>query len=198
MSARAFIARAAPLAACRNVRPVGDASAAFVQRRVTCHLVPGNDEGGSPALDHKKSARKKRERFPRVCPNSPAHSPNTRPPYSSRISSAIPSRLELFLRGNGNIRPIMGEHLLLDRWNLFGSHRKLGRRSARAQQAWVILTGHARDHRTIWYSHLGVWAVPVVLRLCLARSPALYLRPLCSLRERTRSGRNSCWRKSHV
>ena len=28
-------------------------------------------------------------------------------------------------------------------------------RAGRAQQAWVILTGYARDHRTTWYSRLG-------------------------------------------
>jgi hypothetical protein len=34
-------------------------------------------------------------------------------------------------------------------------YSEINKRSARAQQAWVILTGLARDHRTIWYSHLG-------------------------------------------
>ena len=28
-------------------------------------------------------------------------------------------------------------------------------RGGRAQQAWVILTGKARDHKITWYSHLG-------------------------------------------
>ena len=51
--------------------------------------------------------------------------------------------------------PVFGAYIHGESENAMRRYSEMKSRGGRAQQAWVILTRYARDHRTTWYSHLG-------------------------------------------
>ena len=51
--------------------------------------------------------------------------------------------------------PVFGAYIHGESENAMRRYSEIKHRAARAQQAWVILIGYARDHRTVWYNYLG-------------------------------------------